>query len=102
MIFLGILLDQVSHNLVIPVDKKLEAMKLLRFVMERKKVKVKIIQKLTGYRNSIRLRQSFLVNFAEKNAGIKDNLGQKCTNNSVMCNEVITQKYRSERLKIKD
>ena len=51
IIFLGILLDGVNHLSAVPADKLIKAINLLTFVLERKKVTIKVIQKVTGVLN---------------------------------------------------
>ena len=51
MVFLGILLDGKNHCLMIPEDKRVKALNLLREVVDKKKVTVKEIECLTGYSN---------------------------------------------------
>ena len=51
MIFLGILLDGQNQLLIIPTDKRVKALNLLNWVIQKKKVTVKFIQQLTGTLN---------------------------------------------------
>ena len=51
MIFLGILLDRKNHVLAVPNEKREKALKILRCFVERRKIKIKEIQKLTGILN---------------------------------------------------
>ena len=47
IVFLGVLLDGTYHLIVIPEEKRLKALNIISWVMDRKLVTVKIIQKLT-------------------------------------------------------
>ena len=49
--FLGILLKGKDHTLIVPQEKKDKVIDTLLHVMDRKKVTVKTIQKLTGLLN---------------------------------------------------
>ena len=51
MIFLGILLDGWNQLLIIPMDKRVKALNLLNWVIQKRKVTVKFIQQLTGTLN---------------------------------------------------
>ena len=51
VIFLGILLDGHHQCMCIPRDKRDKALNLLRWVMDKKKVTIKLIQRLTGTLN---------------------------------------------------
>ena len=49
--FLGILINGVHHMFCIPEDKKEKAINLLKWAVEKKKVIIKFIQRLTGTLN---------------------------------------------------
>ena len=49
--FLGILFDGSNHVLAVPEEKKHKAMSILKLVIDKKKVTVKVIQRLTGILN---------------------------------------------------
>ena len=51
MIFLGVLLDGEHHVLAIPQEKRLKALTVLDYIINKKKVTIKAIQKLTGFLN---------------------------------------------------
>ena len=51
MIFLGILLDGKNHVLAVPQDKCIKVINLLKLVIEKRKVTINMIQKLTGLFN---------------------------------------------------
>ena len=51
IVFLGILLDGVNKCLSIPQEKKTKALNKINMVIEKKKVKIRDIQKLTGLLN---------------------------------------------------
>ena len=51
MVFLGILLNGKSLTLLIPIEKKRKALHLLDYAIDKKKVTIKFIQKLTGILN---------------------------------------------------
>ena len=51
MVFLGILLDGANKFLAVPVEKKCKAINLLLYVIDKKKIKVHLVQKLTGLLN---------------------------------------------------
>ena len=51
VIFLGILLDGHHQCMCIPREKRDKALNLLRWVMDKKKVTIKLIQRLTGTLN---------------------------------------------------
>ena len=53
MVFLGILLNGVTHTLSIPEDKRVKALTLTNFAIQKKKVTVKFVQQLTGTLNFI-------------------------------------------------
>ena len=53
IVFLGILLDGKSRTLSVPLDKRQKALNLLLWAIQRKKVTVNFIQKLTGTLNFI-------------------------------------------------
>ena len=49
--FLGIVLNGEIHKLLIPDDKRLKAIRLIKWALEQKKITVKQVQKLTGTLN---------------------------------------------------
>ena len=51
MVFLGMLLDGKRRIIAIPMEKKIKAIKLLNYAIQKKKVKIKFIQQLTGTLN---------------------------------------------------
>ena len=51
MIFLGILFDGANHRLCVPEEKKDKAINLLNWVIDKKKVTIKFLQKLAGTLN---------------------------------------------------
>ena len=51
MVFLGIMLEGTNKFLAVPVEKKCKAINLLLYVIDRKKIKVHLVQKLTGLLN---------------------------------------------------
>ena len=50
-VFLGMLLDGVNHRIIVPEEKRIKALNLIRWVCERKKVTIVIVQRLTGVLN---------------------------------------------------
>ena len=48
IIFLGIMLDGYYHILVVPEEKRRKALNILKWVMDRRSITVKTVQKLTG------------------------------------------------------
>ena len=60
MIFLGILLDGRNHRLCIPDDKKEKALRFLDWALQKRKVTVKFIERLSRLLNFLS-KQSFLV-----------------------------------------
>ena len=50
-VFLGVLLDGEHRLMAIPQDKKTKVVNILKFVIEQRKVTIKLIQKLTGLLN---------------------------------------------------
>ena len=51
MIFLGLLLNGRTYSLSIPFDKKERARQMINFAMDKKKVTIRFIQRLTGTLN---------------------------------------------------
>ena len=51
MVFLGMLMDGVSHCICIPIEKKQKALNQIRSILSKRKATVQDIQKLTGYLN---------------------------------------------------
>ena len=51
IIFLGILIDGVGHVLSIPEEKRIRAVKMLQYFIQKRKAKVKEMQKLAGFLN---------------------------------------------------
>ena len=51
MVFLGILLNGEQHCLCIPLEKKVRALNMLKWVLAKKTVTVKSLQSLSGYLN---------------------------------------------------
>ena len=51
IIFLGLLLNGRMYTISIPIEKKLKAERLLNYAIDKKKVTVKFIQRLTGTLN---------------------------------------------------
>ena len=51
MIFLGVLLDGVRKLLALPMDKRVKAIHLLNYAIDKRKVTVKFVQQLTGTLN---------------------------------------------------
>ena len=49
--FLGMLLDGKRKLIVVPLDKKIKAQKMLQFFADKQKVTVKEIQRLAGFLN---------------------------------------------------
>ena len=51
IIFLGLLLNGQTHSLAVPCDKKLKAQNLLTWAIQKRKVTIHFIQRLTGTLN---------------------------------------------------
>ena len=51
MVFLGILLDLIRFRLILPQEKQVKALTMIRSVVEKKKITVKKLQSLTGTLN---------------------------------------------------
>ena len=80
IIFLGIMLDGVSHVLVIPEDKRLKALNLLQWICAKKKVTIKLLQQLAGTLNflhkAIHPGRAFTRRMYAKFAHIMDHRGK--------------------------
>ena len=53
LVFLGILINGVTHTLSIPENKRQKALELIRLAIIKKKVTIKFIQRLTGTLNFV-------------------------------------------------
>ena len=53
MVFLGVLLNATSHTLALPLEKHDKALALVNYAIQKKKVSIKFVQKLTGTLNFI-------------------------------------------------
>ena len=51
MVFLGVLLDGARFRLTLPEEKRVRAINWLKVVIDKKKIKLKELEKLTGYLN---------------------------------------------------
>ena len=51
IVFLGVLLNGSSRTLAIPIEKKIKALDLLQTTIDKRKVTIKFVQKLTGTLN---------------------------------------------------
>ena len=51
VVFLGMLLDGVNHCLVIPEEKRVKALNIVQWVLDQRKITIKMVQRLTGILN---------------------------------------------------
>ena len=51
MVFLGVLLNSENHTLSIPEDKRIKALNLINFAIDKKKMTVRFVQQLAGTLN---------------------------------------------------
>ena len=53
VLFLGVLIDSKNQVVSIPLDKRLNAMQIIKYVLDHKKVLVRKVQQLTGTLNHV-------------------------------------------------